>query len=110
MKTKLDEYQIINIESKTFEAMLSKFERFVDRMEALCRLHADKEIGQWLDNQDVCLLLNISPRTLQTLRDNRTLVFSRINHKIFYKAEDVEKIVPVVEDKRRQAKYKKKTI
>lgn len=30
------------------------------------------ERGDWLDNQDVCQILNISPRTLQTLRDRST--------------------------------------
>jgi len=102
--------EIINIEAKTFEQMLSKFERFATRMETLCRLHDDKEAKEWLDNQDVCLLLNISPRTLQTLRDNGTLAYSQINHKTYYKPEDVERIVPVVEEKRKQAKYKGKQI
>lgn len=102
--------EIINIDAQTFERMLSKFESFASRMEALCRLHGDKDSSQWLDNQDVCLLLNISPRMLQTLRDNGTLAFSRINHKIYYKAQDVEKIVPVVEDKRKNAGYKGKRI
>ena len=45
----------------------------------------DKRLGDWLDNQDVCQMLNISPRTLQTLRDNGTLAYSQIN----YKLEDV---------------------
>lgn len=98
--------EIVNIDAKTFEEMLSKFENFATRMEQLCRLHGDREMKEWLDNQDVCLLLNISPRTLQTLRDNGTLAYSQINHKTYYKPEDVEKIVPLVEDKRKQAKYK----
>jgi hypothetical protein len=101
---------IINIEAKTFEQMLSKFESFATRMETLCRLHGDKENKQWLDNQEVCLLLNISYRTLQTLRDNGTLAYSQINHKTYYKPEDVERIIPVVEEKRKQAKYKDKQI
>jgi transcriptional regulator of NAD metabolism len=79
-------------------------------MEAFCRLHGDKEMSEWLDNQDVCLLLNISPRTLQTLRDNGTLAYSQISHKIYYKPKDVEKIIPLVEDKRKTAKYKGKQI
>ena len=33
----------------------------------------------WMDNQEVCRQLNISPRTLQTLRDNGTLAYSQIN-------------------------------
>jgi hypothetical protein len=54
-------------------------------METLCRLHGDKESEEWLDNQDVRLLLNISPRTLQTLWDNGSLAYSQINHKTYYK-------------------------
>lgn len=102
--------EIVNIDAQTFEKMLSKFERFATRMETLCRLHGDKDMKEWLDNQDVCLLLNISLRTLQTLRDNGTLGYTRINRKIYYKAEDVEKIVPLVEDKRKEAVYKGKRI
>lgn len=94
--------EIVNIEAKTFEAMLSKFESFATRMEHLCRLYGDKE-SEWLDNQDVCMLLNISPRTLQTLRDNGTLAYSQINHKTYYKPQDVEKALPLVEEKRKQA-------
>ncbi len=100
--------EIVNIDAQTFERMLSKFDSFIKKMEHLCRLHGTNEIGEWLDNQDVCLLLKISPRTLQTLRDNGTLAFSRINHKIYYKPEDVEKIVSVVEDKRKESKFKRR--
>jgi carbamoylphosphate synthase small subunit len=98
--------EIVNVEAKTFEAMLSKFEGFAARMEQLCCLHSGKEMSEWLDNQDVCLLLKISPRTLQTLRDNGTLAYTQISHKTYYKPEDVEKIVPLVEDRRKQAAYK----
>ncbi|HET6558746.1 MAG TPA: helix-turn-helix domain-containing protein [Prolixibacteraceae bacterium] len=43
----------------------------------------------WLDNQDVSMALHLSKRTLQTLRDNGTLPYSRIKDKIFYKSSDV---------------------
>ena len=35
----------------------------------------------WIDGQDVMMALHISKRTLQTLRDNGTLPYSRINGK-----------------------------
>ena len=69
-----------------------------------------KKMSEWMDNQDVCRMLNISPRTLQTLRDNGTLAYSQINHKTYYRPEDVELIVSVVEDRRKEAKFKGKTI
>ena len=102
--------EIVNIEAKTFEAMLSKFEGFAKSMEHLFSLHSDRELSEWMDNQDVCFLLKISPRTLQTLRDNGTLAYSQISHKTYYKPEDVKKILPLVEDRRRGAAYKGKTI
>jgi hypothetical protein len=102
--------EIVNIEARTFEAMLSKFEGFAKRMENLVCQHSDRELSEWMDNQDVCFLLKISPRTLQTLRDNGTLAYSQISHKTYYKPEDVKKILPLVEDKRKQAKYKGKKI
>lgn len=102
METKFSECQIVNVDGKTFEAMLSKFESFTTRMESLCRLYGDKN-REWMDNQDVCLLLNISLRTLQTLRDNGTLAYSQISHKTYYKPKDVEKILPLVEERRKQA-------
>ncbi len=92
--------EIVNIEAKTFETILSKFESFATKMEHLCSLYGNKE-SEWLDNQDVCMLLNISPRTLQTLRDNGTLAYSQINHKTYYKPQDVEKALPLVEEKRK---------
>ena len=59
--------EIVSIERKTFEAMVAKFDRFVHRMEAICQRHGEKRISEWMDNQDVCRMLNISPRKLQTL-------------------------------------------
>lgn len=47
----------------------------------------------WLDNQEVMELLKISPRTLQNLRDSKSLPFSKVGGKIYYKASDVEKIL-----------------
>lgn len=44
----------------------------------------------WLDIQDVCLLLKISKRTLQSYRDNRTLPYSQVSGKIYFKASDIE--------------------
>ena len=77
--------EIVAIERKTFEELVAKFDRFVSRMDAICHRHGEKRMSEWMDNQDVCQMLNISPRTLQTLRDNGTLSYSQINHKTYYR-------------------------
>lgn len=102
--------EIVSIEKRTFEAMVARFNRFVSCMEVICQRHGEKRMSEWMDNQDVCRMLNISPRTLQTLRDNGTLAYSQINHKTYYRPEDVERIVSVIEDRRKEAKFKGKTI
>ena len=50
-------------------------------------------LEDWIDNQDVMQMLHISKRTLQTLRSNGTLPFSRINGKIYYRRQDIKKIL-----------------
>ena len=91
--------EIINVEARTFEAMMARFEAFAQNVETLCRNNGDKGMQKWLDNQDVCQILNISKRTLQTYRDNGTLPFSQINHKMFYRAEDVERVINQLKNK-----------
>ena len=88
--------EVISIERSTYEELLTSFNSFVAQMKAIASRDNDKGLDDWLDNQDVCQMLNISPRTLQTLRDNGTLAYSQINHKVYYKPEDVESILHVV--------------
>ena len=78
--------------------MAAKFSRFAERVDALLAKQGGKSLNRWMDNQEVCQQLNISPRTLQTLRDNGTLAYSQINHKVFYKPEDVLSIVKLIGD------------
>ena len=93
--------EVISIERSTYEELLTSFNSFVAQMKAMASRGNDKKLGEWLDNQDVCQILNISPRTLQTFRDNGTLAFSQINRKVYYKPEDVKKILTVVEDRKK---------
>lgn len=50
-------------------------------------------LEDWIDNQDVMNLLHISLRTLQSLRSNGILPYSRINGKIYYRRQDIQKIL-----------------
>ena len=48
---------------------------------------------QWLKSVEVRKLLNISPGTLQNLRINGTLRYSKIGGMMYYKLEDIYKIL-----------------
>ena len=105
--------EVISIERSTYEELLTSFNSFVTQMKAMAGRGTDKRLGEWLDrsnlfaclskNQDVCQILNISPRTLQTLRQNGTLAYLQIEHKIYYKPEDIERIIPIVEVRKKDA-------
>jgi len=82
---------IIAIESKTFGQMKERFKDFSRLVKALCGNNQDKE--QWLGNEDVCSLLQISSRTLQSYRDNGILSYSQIGRKCYYKVSDVEQLI-----------------
>ena len=82
---------IVAIESKTFEQMKQHFEDFSRLVKNLCGDNQSKE--KWLSNDDVCNLLQISKRTLQSYRDNGILSFSQIGRKLYYKVSDVENLI-----------------
>lgn len=46
-----------------------------------------------LDNQDLCMLLNVSKRTLQRYRSSGELPFQTLYQKTFYKESDVHKFI-----------------
>ena len=90
---------LIIFERKAFEEFATKIEQFILRVS-----------NNWLDHQDVCQRLKISKRTLQTLRDNGTLAYTKIGNRTYYLPEDVESIITKVEDRRKEAKWKGREI
>ena len=85
--------EIINIEKRTWEMMMAKFESFTHRVDEICKLGEDKSLQKWLDNHDVCWALQISIRTLQTYREKGLIGYAQIGHKIFYSSKDVDNFI-----------------
>lgn len=102
--------EVIYIETKLFEKMMNQFNAFTKQVDSLCQKVNVKNLSAWMDSQDVCLRLNISPQTLQTLRDNGKLPYSQIQHKIFYKPGDVEALLTFVGLQRKEKVLKSKNI
>lgn len=69
--------------------------RIIDELlDMIMGFNESPDIGkQWLDNQDVCKMLDISKRTLQNLRCRGKIPFSIIGKKCFYKASDIEALI-----------------
>jgi len=77
----LEQIQVLN---RRFDNLMKS--RFFDEDEVA-------SLTNCLDNQDVMQTLHISSRTLQTLRSNGTIPFSRIGKKLYYRRSDIQKIL-----------------
>ena len=79
--------EIVNIEANAFMEMnnvLSKIEKQLKGLDS-----SKSKLDEWLDNQDVCILMNISERKLLSLRQKGIIPFSRIDRKVYYKKDDI---------------------
>ncbi|MFR9543743.1 MAG: helix-turn-helix domain-containing protein [Rikenellaceae bacterium] len=85
--------EIVNVDARTWAKMASRIGVLNEKLGTLIERVSDKGRQQWLDNQEVCELLNISKRTLQTYRDNGVLTFSQINHKNYYRPQDLQELL-----------------
>lgn len=50
-------------------------------------------LEDWIDGQAVMQKLHISARTLQTLRSNGTIPYTKVGHKIWYLKRDLERVL-----------------
>ena len=85
------------IEKNLFEAWM---ERIMDRFDMMESRINQKEKprhklnGELLmDNQDLCLMLKVSKRTLQRYRSSGKLPFKRIEQKTYYLESDVHSFI-----------------
>lgn len=85
--------EIICVDKQTFEELRVRFCDFEETDDAVCRPAEDLGLKNWLDNQEVCDVLRINKKTLQVYRNKGILPFSRIKNKLFYKPEDVQRLL-----------------
>jgi hypothetical protein len=83
--------QIITIESEVFQTLMNDIKMIKEKLNEKFKRNPLKET--WLDNSEVCQLLHISPRTLQSYRDNNILSFTQHAAKIYYKASDIDQFL-----------------
>ncbi|NQU32617.1 MAG: helix-turn-helix domain-containing protein [Bacteroidetes bacterium] len=74
---------------------IDKIDKRLDCLEILLtsKQEEHKPKRKWLDVPEVCLLLNVSKRTVQAYRDNRMLKSTKLVGKIYFKAADIEAIL-----------------
>ena len=76
--------EFVCIEAKTFMEMNEALEAVVKKMCETCG-SCVSGMDDWIDNQEACMLMDVSPRKMLQLRRSRAIPYSYIDRKVYYK-------------------------
>jgi hypothetical protein len=65
----------------------------LDEIKKIIQSQTSTQTKKWLKSTEVRKLLNISPGTLQNLRINGTLSYTKIGGTIYYENQDIDKLL-----------------
>ncbi len=85
--------KVITIESEAFKELQAKINtiaNYITSQQEIASL-GDDEI--WVDSYEVCTFLKISERTLQRLRSNGEISYSKIRGRNYYKVGEIRRLI-----------------
>ena len=59
--------EIVIIEKTAFETLIAGVKALEDRVRTLAEKGGDRRLAEWMDTEDVCRMLRVTPKTLQAL-------------------------------------------
>jgi hypothetical protein len=85
--------------------IMERFDRLESRMEKPPEPERQRLDGELLlDNQDLCIMLNVSKRSLQRYRSLGWLSYEQIDQKLYYLQSEVERFIKEHFEKRHKRK------
>lgn len=85
---------IVTIERVSFDSFRKKLEQIISLAGSGSLSSSDMCIEkEWIEGKTLAASLNISLRTLQTLRERGKLSFSTVGKKVYYKIAEVQKLL-----------------
>ena len=85
---------IVVIERVSFDSFRKKLEQIISLADSGSLSSFDMCIEkEWIEGKILAASLNISLRTLQTLRERGKLSFSTVGKKVYYKIAEVQKLL-----------------
>lgn len=85
--------EYLAIEKEAYEKLTEGIVALKRRVNELCPGDKGALGAGWIENAELSRSLNISIRTLQTYRERGILGFSMIGRKIYYKTNDLERLI-----------------
>jgi len=77
----------------TTDDLLELKVELLENFKRLLKEHGGQPSKKWLKSPEVRKLLDISPGTLQNLRINGTLPYTKMGGALYYDYEDIQKIL-----------------
>ncbi len=85
---------IVAIERVSFDSLRKKLEQIISLVDKISLSPFDMCIEkEWIEGRTLAASLNISLRTLQSLRESGKLSFSTVGKKVYYKVVEVQKLL-----------------
>lgn len=75
------------------ELLISRFDILENKIEIYTKNRMELDGEKLLDNQDMCLLLGITKRSLASYRHKKLIRYYQIDRKVFYKASEIEEFL-----------------
>ncbi|MGC4130159.1 MAG: helix-turn-helix domain-containing protein [Bergeyella sp.] len=83
--------EVITIESQAYKNLMTKVDTIFDYVVSQQTTNNDQD--SWVDSYDVCTFLKISDRTLQRLRSENKINYSRIRGKNYYTISEIRRML-----------------
>ena len=84
---------VITIESQAYKELVTK----INSIAKFVIDHQDDDTANpddmWVDSYEVCTFLKISERTLQRLRSNRAISYSKMSGKTYYTIAEIKRML-----------------
>ena len=85
---------IVAIERVSFDSFRKKLEQIISLADNTSLSSSDMCIEkEWIEGKTLAASLNISLRTLQSLRESGKLSFSAVGKKVYFKVAEVQKLL-----------------
>jgi predicted DNA-binding transcriptional regulator AlpA len=81
--------EIIDCKASEAGTFIASLDEMLESIQSLIKNRNSRDSKKYLTNRDICLMLQVSPRTLQKWRDEKTIPFSRLKGKILYRESDI---------------------
>lgn len=94
--------RIVIINESTFTKWMERVKELLGVLHCQEQQMKNKGVETWLDTSEVCAMLNLSKRSVQSMRERGELPYTKIEGRIYHRADDIVKMMKVVMKKKQR--------